>query len=260
MIRILKILFWIALILGVGAAMVLAGQKHEETQCHEFTVEIESLNINPLTTAAEIKAQIVSECGSPEGKTLGEIDLLHIHRVLEKIPYIAKSDIQAHIDGNIHIGISLREPVIRIINRNAMSYYIDSGGWLMPVNQGHPGRVLIASGNIRDGLKSIGKEAIHIDSISEPGMLQGLFMMAGHIRSSAFLNALISQIYVEKPGMVKLVPVVGDNTIIFGEFDAMEEKFEKLTTYYREGAGKAGWIPYSTIDLRYQNQVICSKK
>jgi len=59
---------------------------------------------------------------------------------------------------------------------------------------------------------------------------------------------------------VKLVPVVGDNTIIFGEFDAMEEKFEKLTTYYREGAGKAGWIPYSTIDLRYQNQVICSKK
>jgi cell division protein FtsQ len=260
MIRILKILFWAGLITAVGIALVYAGQRHEETICTDFVLKIESRNSNPLVTAGEIEKRIVEATDSLIGKPVGKINLYDIHRVIQEIPYVERADILSDINGSIRIGIHLREPVVRVMSSGSNSFYIDTEGWLMPVNPGHPGRVLIGSGNLGQRITVAGHPRMHVDSLPERSMVRELFRMAKYINSSGFLRALIAQVHVEGHDDVRLIPVVGDYIIMFGGFDEAEEKFEKLTTYYREGAGKAGWVQYSTIDLRYQNQVICSKK
>jgi cell division protein FtsQ len=48
---------------------------------------------------------------------------------------------------------------------------------------------------------------------------------------------------------------------VFGEAKDFEEKFEKLKTFYTEGLNKTdGWNKYSTINIKYKNQVVCTKK
>ena len=43
--------------------------------------------------------------------------------------------------------------------------------------------------------------------------------------------------------------------------EAYEEKFEKLKMFYTEGLNKTdGWNKYSTINIKYKNQVVCTKK
>lgn len=59
---------------------------------------------------------------------------------------------------------------------------------------------------------------------------------------------------------VDLVPRSGRHTIRFGRLENAEEKFAKLMRFYRRGLPHIGWDEYRTIDIRYDDQVVCSKK
>ena len=139
------------------------------------------------------------------------------------------------------------------------SYYIDEEGWIMPVNTGFPSRVPVINGYIKDGISQIGKHKFHVDSLQQNNVAGKIYELAKYMKEDEFLNRMIGQVYITPQGELEIIPCIGDYTILFGTFDNKEEKFDKLLAYYREGAGKAGWIGYRSIDLRYKNQVICSK-
>ena len=61
---------------------------------------------------------------------------------------------------------------------------------------------------------------------------------------------------------VDLVPRSGNYTILFGEIgsrEQVERKFDKLMRFYRDGLNNIGWDVYSSIDVRYEGQVVCRK-
>ena len=39
----------------------------------------------------------------------------------------------------------------------------------------------------------------------------------------------------------------------------VERKFDKLLRFYRSGLSSIGWSEYRTIDIRYNDQVVCKK-
>ena len=57
----------------------------------------------------------------------------------------------------------------------------------------------------------------------------------------------------------ELVPKVGNHKIVFGGIDNLESKFEKLMIFYKKGLSKTGWNEYSEINLKFKNQVVCTK-
>ncbi len=58
---------------------------------------------------------------------------------------------------------------------------------------------------------------------------------------------------------VELTPRSGQYTILFGRLEEVERKFDKLLRFYRNGLSTLGWDAYRTIDIRYDNQVVCKK-
>ncbi|MEO8088452.1 MAG: cell division protein FtsQ, partial [Bacteroidota bacterium] len=67
------------------------------------------------------------------------------------------------------------------------------------------------------------------------------------------------QIFVDAAGDMELIPRVGNQTILFGDEKQMEEKFNKLYTFYKKGLSKTGWNQYKTINVTFKDQVVCSK-
>jgi len=49
------------------------------------------------------------------------------------------------------------------------------------------------------------------------------------------------------------------HTIVFGRIEQVERKFDKLLCFYRSGLMNIGWGEYRTIDIRYNDQVVCKK-
>jgi cell division protein FtsQ len=73
----------------------------------------------------------------------------------------------------------------------------------------------------------------------------------------------VGQIHLEKNGDFVLVPLVGDQKIIFGAAHSTQEvesKFDKLRIFYTEAIAYEGWSKYSEISLKYENQIVCKKK
>lgn len=258
--RVFHILIWLIVLAGIGAALAFMQIKHEETICQGFELSIIDDNPDPLIDEASITERIIGATDTLTGKALGDIDLREIHRILQAIPFVLDSDVQTNISGYLSIKVRLRRAIIRVINNKGLSYYIDKEGWLLPVNTGFPSRVMIANGYINDNLSKPEENRIHYSSLDNAPVVAELYAMAMHINQSPFLKRMISQVWVDRKGNYELIPMVGSYTVKLGDGGSMEERFGKLETFYREGAGKAGWIDYKTVDLRYENQIICSKK
>lgn len=83
------------------------------------------------------------------------------------------------------------------------------------------------------------------------------------VEKDDFWRSEIVQIVVAKgPGgapEIELVPRTGSHTVIFGGPDGAEEKLAKLLTFYRRGLRNIGWEAYRTINVKYKEQVVCTK-
>lgn len=83
------------------------------------------------------------------------------------------------------------------------------------------------------------------------------------VEDDGFWSAEIVQIVASSASSgameLVLVPRSGDFRIVFGEIGDAERKFDKLMRFYRDGLGRIGWDRYGTINLKYNNQVVCTE-
>ena len=83
------------------------------------------------------------------------------------------------------------------------------------------------------------------------------------LEEESFWGAEIVQIVAETTPSgaleLELVPRSGKFTILFGRLESVEEKFDKLMHFYKDGLNNIGWDCYSTINVKYDGQVVCSK-
>jgi cell division protein FtsQ len=142
---------------------------------------------------------------------------------------------------------------------------MDDEGMLMPLSEKYTAKVLIANGKIVESYAKNYKRTMNniaTDSaIKARTMFDELFAMATFIDADDFWRAQIQQIYINNNMDMEIVPIVGDQKIIFGDTTDMEEKFKKLLIFYRQGLNTTGWWnKYSAINLKFKNQIVCTKK
>lgn len=194
-------------------------------------------------------------------QTKASINITEIEKVLNNHPAIANAEVFITLDGIVKVKIKQRKPVIRIFNSEDESYYLDSEARLMPLSEKYTVNVLVANGIIQESYAQYYKKTALDTSVSKKSILDDLYVMANYINNDEFWKAQIRQLYVNEEKDIELVPLVGDQQIIFGDTTAMEEKFKKLKTFYKEGLNVTGWWnKYSTINLKYKNQIVCTKK
>ena len=161
------------------------------------------------------------------------------------------------------IDIRQRSPIIRIIDKNYISYYIDEDGYVMKTNGNYTSHVIIANGNIYTGFpidNKINVLGLEKKSPANNKTIANLYRLGKYITDNDFWNAQIQQIYVNESGDFELIPRVGSHIIILGDYSDCETKFENLMSLYKNGLPEKGWNTYETINLKYKGQVICTKR
>jgi len=84
--------------------------------------------------------------------------------------------------------------------------------------------------------------------------------LAKFVDQSEFWKAQLVQIYVNEDNEIELIPRVGSHRILIGDVENLEEKFNKLMLFYEKGLSKTGWNEYSIINLKFKDQVVCTKR
>lgn len=80
------------------------------------------------------------------------------------------------------------------------------------------------------------------------------------MENNDFLRRLVSQVYIESNGDLRLEPRIGKHSILFGDTTAMDQKLENLQAFYHQGLVRGPWDRYELINLKYKDQVVCIKR
>ena len=196
------------------------------------------------------------------GQYISQINTQQIESLIYKHPAVKLAKVYKTLGGSLNIEVLQRQPLLRIINRFGDTYYIDEEGKAMPWSGRFTARVLVANGNIgnRFDFSRARETNILNDTITAYHTLKDLFLLASYINDYKFWRSCFEQIFVEENGDFELIPRVGGHLVIFGKMENMEEKFSNLQQLYMLGLPNEGWNKYSTINLKFRNQVVCTKK
>jgi len=253
------------LIAGLGTVFAFVQKQENELLCSKVNIFIERnpLQENFFVDEEAIRELIAKRFGQVENIPLKNIDVNYLERLIYSNPWVERAEVYLTINGVVHIEIEQRQPILRIINRLGESYYMDSKGKLMLWSPDFTPRMLVVSGNIKETYDEWNHasmdELINNDTLKTLTLLDDFYTMAQFILADEFWSAHVEQIYVNNHGEMELVPKVGDHKIIFGTSDEMEEKLWKLKTFYKEGLNYTGWENYDTLNLKFKNQVVCTK-
>ena len=253
---------WLTILLIAVLAGVVLGLtvntyvNYRNGKVNKVAVHIERSGKNDGFLSDSAVLQLVHSNDSIIGKVVKQVHTKWIKRVITASPYVRSADTYFTIDGNLIINVIEKQPLFRIINQQYQDCYVDQQGQLFPLGKNHVARVLLVNGYIKAPLV-MGKSVQ--DSIYRKTFLPGIYQLVKQIHSDAFMRAAISQVYVNSKNEIDLIPELGRHVILFGKPDDITTKLENLKAFYQQALVKEGWNKYKEINLKYTNQVVCTK-
>lgn len=177
---------------------------------------------------------------NPQGKKIADIQTEKIERVLQKNPMIKNVECYSTPSGTINVRIEERTPKFRVMSSE--NYYVDHERQTMPVSTNYAAYVPVVSGRLTKTFAST-----------------ELFDFIDFLENDSFWKAQIEQIHVFDNQSIELITRIGDATVILGNLTDYKKKMKKLHKLYAKAFNEIGWNRYKTIDLRYKDQIVCTK-
>ncbi len=248
--KVLKIGLWILIAAWFVVIMGFVSGEAEKVVCNRIEVTLSDTILSRFVTRNDIR-ELLDESGIHlQGYPLVEINTRRLERALEENPYIRNAEVSKDISGKLEVTVDQRVPLIRIMPGGRKGFYLDKDGVILPLSEQFTPLIPLASGNIAwpaaDG--TLG------DRLDE------IYRFSSFMSEHPFWSDQIVQIYVNRSGEYELIPRVGSHLILLGSMNQWEKKLENLELLYRQGFSKYGWNTYGIINLKYTNQVICTKR
>jgi len=239
-------------VLGLAVGSYL---QHRQGVVRQVIVRLHAADEQAFITVDQVN-QLIHSKDSIIGSPLKTILVHHIERQIASNPYVKSADIYLNITGNLMVDVYEREALLRVYNNINQSFYVDTDGNLFPISDKYSARVIPVNGYLKIPFRE-GKNVS--DSLFRLTMLPGIYQLAQQIKERPFLEAAISQLFVNSRGEVDLIPEMGPHLIHFGNITDVGIKLDNLAAFYKQALVKEGWNKYKSINLAYTNQVICTK-
>jgi cell division protein FtsQ len=248
--KIIRIGMWILIAAWFAVVMGFVSGEADKVICTNIEVVFPDTANSRFVTREDIRRMLEESPLELQGYPLSGINTRRLEAVLEKNPYVKNAEVSKDISGRLEAIVSQREPLIRVMPGGRGGFYLDRDGRIMPLSDRYTPLILLATGNIPYPGEN-GETA---------GKLEELYHFARAIAEHPFWKDQIVQIYVNEAGEYELIPRVGAHQILLGGMDHWEQKLRNLELLYRQGFSRYGWNTYEKINLKYTNQVICTKR
>ncbi len=263
--KILITVLWIIALSGLMASLAFVNKKEAKVVAKQLEINVNQTGENEFVDEDDIKNYFEERNDVLLNTELNNINIYALEKALNTHPAIENADLSVSVNGDLKIDVLQRTPLVRVITMSGESYYIDTQSKLMPLSDKFTARVLVVNGFIyepfvRRNMYSV-KEIAKNQIFSEVSVLDDIYEMATYIANDSVLNPLIQQLSINSEKEFEMYPAIGNHKIIFGEAKDIAEKFEKLKLFYNEGLNKTdNWNKYAIVNLKYKNQVVCTKK
>jgi cell division protein FtsQ len=194
---------------------------------------------------------ILNEQGVQVGMPIEKINLTQLEQFIEKTEWVKNAEFFINNKLVLEVKIEQRIPIARIFTASGASFYIDNEGWRLPLKQLTVLNLPVFTGFPTDQPK-----------LSKPDstLLKEILFFAKTIQKDSFFMAQVAQVNVEPNGTFQMVPTLGDHLVLLGSTAQLEDKLNRLFTFYKKVWLVSGVNAYQYIDCRFDHQVVALKK
>jgi len=248
--RILKILTWIGIAAWFVVILGFVSGEADQVLCKQIEIVLSDTIQSRFVTDPDIRAIFRTEGLQLQGYPINEIDTRELEDLLEKNPYIRRAEVSTDVTGKMEIKVEQSVPLVRIMPEGRNGFYLDTEGNVLPLSDQFVPDIILVSGFIKD---PAGNPA-GVEQLRE------IHDFCSYVTRHPLWSEQIVQLYVNRSGEYEMIPRVGAHQILLGTLDQWEQKLQNLELLYRQGLSTYGWNSYQTINLKYTNQVICTKR
>ncbi len=195
---------------------------------------------NLYITQEAVSKLLIQNQQSVTDKPKEVIDLNRLEVALNSNPMIKEAQVHMSVSGVLTAEIEQKKPIARV-HTNA-SYYIDDEGSFMPLSTNYSARVPLVTGVVKKN------------------KLAKIFKVAQKIQSDEFLKTHVIAIHQNEDETIDLRVRGNDFKIQLGSLQQLDKKINNLKAFYKKAIKDKTIDSYSIVNLKFDSQVICTKK
>ena len=230
---------------------IISWRAKEEKKCASVNVELVGENTIALFMDEKEILQIINDKGIKAGLPIESVNLNELEKNLLSIKWVKHAEMFLDNQQALQIKIEQRIPLARIFTSSGNSFYIDKEGWKLPLKQLTVLRLPVFTGFPSDQEKLSSPDSL---------LLKDILHFTKAIEQDSFFMAQIAQINMAPNGDFEMVPTVGEHIVLIGTVDNIEDKLNRLYSFYKQVWVQAGVNAYQVLDCRFDHQIVALKK
>lgn len=230
---------------------IISWRAKEEKKCVSVNVELVGENTVALFMDEKEILQIINEKGIKAGLPIESVNLNELEKNLQSIKWVKHAEMFLDNQQALQIKIEQRIPIARIFTSSGNSFYIDKEGWKLPLKQLTVLRLPVFTGFPSDQEKLASPDSL---------LLKDILHFTKAIEQDSFFLAQIAQINIASNGDFEMVPTVGEHTVLIGAVENIEDKLNRLYSFYKQVWVQTGVNAYQVLDCRFDHQIVALKK
>ena len=237
--KLLKYLFFLLFISCLAFLYGFSTKKNQTRKLEAPTVNyVESKH--QFLTQNMVNKLLIQKYDSLQNQAKSVIDLYSLENQVSANPYVEEATVFLTIGGALKSIIKQRDPIARIVS-DKNSYYVDKHGVSVPLSDHYSARVLLVSG------------------IKNQQDVKELLPLLNAINGDDFLRKEIIGVQKMRNNDLQFAVRSGTYKIDFGKLSEIDIKFKKLKAFYNKTFDDHSIDTYKMINLKYHNQVVCTK-
>lgn len=221
--------------------MGFADARHDNKTISGLNVSVVDFDTLKFVNEGMVSEIVRSTYDSLEHKSKYAVDISLLEKKIQKMNSVANAEVFVDIENKLSVTVEQRNPIGRIISSD-YNCYLDIDGNKMSLSPMYTANVMLIDG------------AVNKKNLNE------IYSLITYVRSNEVLKALLVSVNVDKSNEYSFRTRKGNQVIEFGKAKNIEQKFEKLLIYYRKTVSDFGWRRYKKINLKFANQVVCTKR
>lgn len=240
----------IGIIIFFIVAIVFAETRKTLKKCTQIDLNIEDQFENKFIDIQDVR-DLVSDYGKRAvvGGKLIHTSLKSVEEAVKNNNFVERVSVAKNHAGVLKINVSQVVPVARAFSKDSSFYLTQSKGVVCLSNK-YTSRVLLVRG--------LGVDKYLLNVENESGNYEAYFSFFNYINEDDFLRAQVAEVFIADDGEISILPQITKQVIEFGEPEKIVDKFNRLKIFYKRILPEKGWNHYEKVNLKYNNQIICS--
>ena len=252
--KILSIVVWVVTAAALIVLFVFAREAYLTSPVKSVNIDIERSGDSGFIKERFLKADI----DRFRSNSIGTVRLYDLQQSLNANPWVESNTSFIDLDGTLHVSIKEYQPVLRVFGNDGKSVYLTEDGHVVPTSRFHTPYVLIANGNF--SIRNDSTTYTLNDTIaSDLALIEALHIHKA-IERNAFMQSCIGQVYRNRKGDFDITVRDIKANVIMGDTVQIADKLRRAEIFIKQKAGSEELHEMKSINFKYKNQVVCTKR